>query len=84
MPTGEHLAAGATTYRNAFWVTSYAAARGCRIYYPRMIGWGGNMVALLPEGLTGIPLAKGDDSDLTLVHTSGMARVADRLVPFCE
>jgi hypothetical protein len=83
LPTGEHLAGGETTYTNAFWVSAYTAARGCRLFYPRMLGWGGNIVALLPQGLTGIRLAKGVDSDIALAETAGMARVADRLLPDC-
>jgi hypothetical protein len=83
LPTGEHLAGGETTYTNAFWVTPYTAERGCRLFYPRMVGWGGNIVALLPQGLTGIRLAKGNDSDVALADTTGMARVADRLLPDC-
>jgi hypothetical protein len=81
--TGEHLAGVETIYTNAFWVSAYTAAPGCRLFYPRMVGWGGNIVALLPRGLTGIRLAKGDDADLRLVETDGMARVADRLAPAC-
>jgi Beta-lactamase len=83
LPTGKHLAGGETTYANAFWVSVYTAAHGCRLFYPRMLGWGGNIVSLLPQGLTGIRLAKGDDSDHALDETDGMARVADRLVPAC-
>jgi hypothetical protein len=83
LPTGEHLKGGETTYSNAFWITSYAARSGCRVFYPRMIGWGGNIVALLPDGLTGIRLAKGDDADPAVAETAGMARVADQLAPLC-
>jgi hypothetical protein len=83
LPTGEHLAGGETTYTNAFWVSPYTAQRGCRLFYPRMLGWGGNIVALLPQGVTGIRLAKGIDSDVALTETIGMARVADRLLPDC-
>lgn len=83
LPTGEHLAGGETTYTNAFWVSAYTTTHGCRLFYPRMLGWGGNVVALLPQGLIGIRLAKGDDSDTALAETDGMARVADRLVPAC-
>jgi len=84
-PTGEILAGGETTYINAFWVTSYVAAGGCRLFYPRMIGWGGNIVALLPGGSTGIRLAKsGELPDHADVDTDGMARVADSLSRFCH
>ena len=84
LPTGEKLPGGETTYVNAFWVASYAASRDCRVFYPRMIGWGGNIVALMPGGLTGIRLAKsGETVDNSEVDTSGMARVANSLSRFC-
>ncbi|HEX4241033.1 MAG TPA: serine hydrolase [Steroidobacteraceae bacterium] len=83
-PTGEHLKGGETTYTNAFWVSSYAAAGGCRVFYPRMIGWGANIVALMPDGLTGIRLAHSDGMDIAAVETAGMAHVADGLAPFCR
>lgn len=85
LPTGEKLPSGETTYINAFWVTPYRGANGCRIFYPRMIGWGGNIVALLPGGLTGIRVAKSDESvDNADVDTGGMARVAENLSEFCR
>jgi len=85
LPTGEQLAFGETGYVNAFWVAPYDSARGCRIYYPRMIGWGGNIVALMPGGVTGIRLAKSDESGGSAdVDTAGMAGVVDRLVKFCD
>ena len=85
LPTGEKLPAGETTYTNAFWVTSYVAPDECRVFYPRMIGWGGNIVALMPGGLTGIRLAKsGETADHAEVDTSGMAQVANSLSKFCN
>jgi hypothetical protein len=85
LPTGEKLPAGETTYINAFWVTSYEAGHDCRVFYPRMIGWGGNIVALMPGSLTGIRLAKsGETADNSEVDTSGMAQVANSLSKFCH
>jgi hypothetical protein len=85
LPTGEKLPAGETTYTNAFWVTSYVAPDDCRVFYPRMIGWGGNIVALMPGGLTGIRLAKsGETADHSEVDTGGMAQVANSLSKFCH
>jgi hypothetical protein len=84
LPTGEKLTFGETTYTNAFWVVPYRSSAGCRVYYPRMIGWGGNIVALLPNGMTGIRLAKSaGTSGNAEVDTAGMARVAERLMKFC-
>jgi Beta-lactamase len=83
-PTGEKLSVGETTYINAFWVTSFASD-DCRVFYPRMIGWGGNIVALMPGSLTGIRLAKsGETADHSEVDTSGMAQVANSLSRFCN
>ncbi|MGB6308351.1 MAG: hypothetical protein WBF89_11185 [Steroidobacteraceae bacterium] len=85
LPTGELLAGGEATYRNAFWIEAYTGTGGCRIYYPRMVGWGGNLIALLPGGLTGVRIAKGDEAqDIAVADTDGMARVADRLSPACR
>jgi hypothetical protein len=84
-PTGEKLPVGETTYINAFWVTSYVASRDCRVFYPRMIGWGGNIVALMPGGLTGIRIAKsGQTADNSEVDTSAMAQVANSVSRFCQ
>ncbi len=84
-PTGEQLPGGETTYINAFWVTSYAVSADCRVSYPRMIGWGGNIVALMPGGLTGIRLAKSDETaDNSEVDTRGMAQLANALSGFCH
>ena len=83
-PTGDKLSVGETTYINAFWVTSYQDSKGCRMFYPRMLGWGGNLVALLPGGLTGIRLAKSAETkDGSENDTRGMAQVADNLSRFC-
>ena len=84
-PTGEKLSTGETSYFNAFWFTSYAPSRDCRRFYPRMIGWGGNIVALLPGGITGIRLAKsGGTPDNSDSDTAGIAKVADSLSKFCQ
>jgi hypothetical protein len=85
LPTGEQLAGGESTYRNAFWFEAYTGIGGCRIYYPRMVGWGGNLIALFPGGLTGVRIAKGDESkDVEVAETDGMSRVADRLSSACQ
>jgi hypothetical protein len=50
-----------------------------------MVGWGGNIVALLPGGSTGIRLAKsGQTAGNSEVDTSGMAQVANALSKFCD
>jgi hypothetical protein len=83
LPTGDHSPFGETTYFNAFWHIRYDAAGGCKLYIPQMIGWGSNIVALYPDGLTGIRIAHvpaGSPHD----DPTPMARVADRIAPFCN
>jgi hypothetical protein len=85
LPTGEQLSSGESTYRNAFWFEGHVGIGGCRIYYPRMVGWGGNLIALLPGGVTGLRIARGDDTqDSAVSDTEGMALVADRISAFCH
>jgi hypothetical protein len=83
LPTGEQLQFGETSYFTAFWEERYDSPEGCKVFIPRMLGWGGNMVALMPGGLTGIRLAHSDGDDPAVVDTTGMSVVADRLVRFC-
>jgi len=85
LPTGARNRFGETTYFNAFWEERYDSPEGCRLYIPRMLGWGGNMVALMPGGFTGIRLAKSQAPDeSTAVDTTAMSEVANRLARFCE
>lgn len=81
--TGSHNAAGAITYAAAFWNVPYVAEEGCRIYIPVMRGWGGNMIALLPAGLTALRVAR-TDPDSAEDDPTEMARVGNRLAPFCH
>ncbi len=84
LPTGAYDKFGETTYFNAFWHERYDAADGCRLYIPRMLGWGGNMVALMPGGYTGVRISKNSDpNDAAVFDTAGMSAVANRLVGFC-
>jgi len=84
LPTGDHTRFGETTYFNAFWHIRYDAREGCKLYIPQMVGWGSNLVALYPGGLTAMHLAHlASDSTVTDDPTL-MANVANRLAPFCR
>jgi hypothetical protein len=67
----------------SFWNTRFDAGEGCSFYLPSMVGWGGNIVALMPNGMIGIRLAKNWDQSEAVDDISGMASVANRLSPFC-
>ena len=84
LPTGSHSPFGETTYFNAFWHLRYDATEGCKLYVPEMEGWGSNVVTLYPGGVTTIQIAH-QPSDATVADDPiPMARVVNRLVPFCH
>jgi CubicO group peptidase (beta-lactamase class C family) len=86
LSTGYNMAQSATKlamYFRSFWIVFFDSEEGCRLYIPQMLGWGGNIVSLMPGGVTGIRLAKSGQSS-GVFDTFGMMKVGDRLVRFCE
>jgi hypothetical protein len=61
----------------------YAAHEACLTYIPVMEGWGGNLVELLPGGLTAVRVAKRGQ-DTADDGPTEMARVGNRLSGFCH
>jgi hypothetical protein len=49
-----------------------------------MHGWGGNIVSLMPDNVTGIRLAKNWVDNRWVFDTAGMIRVGYRLSQFCQ
>jgi hypothetical protein len=83
-PTGAKTLFGETYYYNAFWMNAFQSGDQCQILYPVMVGWGGNLVALFPQGSTAIRIAKAADDDDHSGDPTDMAVVADRIEPFCR
>ena len=84
LPTGQSSSFGVNYYFNSFWKIAYRSPRGCEMYYPQMMGYGGNVVALFPNKITGIRIAKiSQDDNGSASMTSGMAAAVDRLANFC-
>ncbi len=82
-PTGMKTKFGETDYYNAFWMTAFRGR--CAIQYPVMLGWGANLIALLPHGITAIRLDKADERDQeTSSDPTDMAMAANRMDPFCR
>ncbi len=75
---------GMTLYFRSFWSVVFDSEEGCRLYVPQMLGWGGNIVSLMPGGLIGIRLAKDGSQSAEAFDTTGMIEVGDRLVRFCD
>ncbi len=84
LPTGEHTVFGETTYFNAFWEMRYDATEGCHLYIPQMEGWGENLVALFPGGITGVRVAHNPSNSAAQGDPTAMARVVNRLTAFCR
>jgi hypothetical protein len=83
LPSGTKTRFGETYYYNAFWMNAFQSHEKCQVLYPVMEGWGGNLVALFPDGLTAVRVAKASEDDARSSDPSDMAVVADRIGPFC-
>jgi hypothetical protein len=83
LPTGTKTRFGETYYYNAFWMNAYQDGERCSFRYPVMVGWGGNLVALLPKGLIAIRLAKSPNDDDRSGDPSDLALVGNHIDPFC-
>jgi len=79
--TGRTSAAGAIGYRSTFWFHPFRARDGVIHRIPTMNGYGGNVVALFPNGMTGLRFAHdiGGDERWSL---DGLAHVAEAIRPF--
>ena len=71
-------------YYKALWYSEFKGQGGCSIYYPSMLGWGGNYVTMFPHGATAVRIAKNWNGEDEVDDTSSMAAVADRLYSFCN
>jgi len=77
LPTGESNKFGPKSYYLSLWHEDYVTASGHRYDAPRMSGYGGNIVQLMPNGIVGFRLGSGGDKPL-----EQMTVVADRIRPF--
>jgi CubicO group peptidase (beta-lactamase class C family) len=84
LPTGYQNQFGRTRYFRSFWNVFFHSHEGCPLYIPEMRGWGGNIVSLMPDNLTGIRLAKNWVQNDWVFNTAGMMAVGDRLGRFCQ
>jgi hypothetical protein len=71
---------GRRMYNNAFWATSYTTADGfeCDFWVPQMLGVSGNVVALMPNGVTYYYFS--DNREFTF--DAALAE-ADKIIPLC-
>ena len=77
LPTGDSNEYGEATYHLSFWSLPYRTAKGDSFQIPYMSGYGGNHVALMPNGITAFRFA-----DAHIYGIESMVRVADGIRPF--
>ena len=72
---------GQRMYNNAFWANRYTRADGfdCDVWVPQMLGVSGNVVALMPNGVTYYYFS--DNQEFTF---DAAVREADKIVPYCR
>ncbi|MGY8996341.1 MAG: hypothetical protein ACKVH7_07870 [Alphaproteobacteria bacterium] len=83
LPTDWLSEFGRYRYAMSFWYMPFESNEDCHVWIPEMMGYGRNVVALLPNGMTTIRLADAYEASPGQYEAGGMARVADALAPFC-
>ena len=69
---------GERRYHLSFWALPYRTARGCMVHVPYMLGYGGNLVVLLPNGVSAFRFTDGNTQDPETMILAGEA-----LRPLC-
>ena len=75
--TGESNIHGAKSYHLTLWHENYVTENGLVHNAPRMSGYGGNIVQLMPNGIIGFRMGNGGDVDL-----EQMTIIADKIKSF--
>ena len=77
LPTGESNVHGDKTYHLTFWHENFITESGGMHQAPRMSGYGGNIVQLMPNGMIGFRIGNGGD-----VTLEQMTIIADQIKAF--
>ena len=73
LPTGGQNRFGEARYHLSFWSVPYRTANGCFLQIPYMAGFGGNLVVLLPNGISAFRFADGNNFDVESMVLAGAA-----------
>jgi hypothetical protein len=73
LPSRQENRFGEGRYHLSFWSVPYRTATGCRFQIPYMFGYGGNLVVLLPNGVSAFRFADGFRVDLESMVLAGEA-----------
>ncbi len=75
---------GQFSYDFSFWYMAYDAEGECSVRIPQMMGYGRNLVMLMPNGMIGIRLADADQDAPEVDDGESLAALSSALHPFCE
>src|SRR5262245_27174873 len=78
LPLGSSTRFGGHRYHLSFWSIPYQTATGCFFQIPYMSGYGGNVVALLPNGISVFRFA-----DAMSYDAESMVLAAEAIRPLC-
>jgi hypothetical protein len=79
LPTGAENEFGKKSYYLSFWHESFVSEYGKSYSAPKMVGWGGNIVQLMPNGIVGFRFGNGGG-----VEVEQMMLIANSIKPFDE
>jgi CubicO group peptidase (beta-lactamase class C family) len=77
LPTGSSNQFGDKSYHMSLWHEPYITSGGTQYSVPEMHGWGGNVIAIMPNGTSGFRIGNGGYAEF-----EQMIRVADEFSPF--
>jgi hypothetical protein len=78
LPLGLRNRFGNLLYHLSFWSVPYRTGTGCFFQIPYMAGYGGNVVALLPNGVSAFRFA-----DAMVYDVPALIRAGEAVRPFC-
>jgi hypothetical protein len=73
LPSGQRNRFGEGRYHLSFWSVPYRTTTGCHFQIPYMLGYGGNLVVLLPNGVSAFRFADAFHFDLEAMVLAGEA-----------
>jgi hypothetical protein len=73
LPSRQENRFGEGRYHLSFWSVPYRTSNGCFFQIPYMAGYGGNLVVLLPNGITAFRFADGHHDDVDPMVLAGEA-----------
>lgn len=77
LPTGSSNRYGDKTYHLSFWHEAFVSDSGQEYTAPKMVGWGGVVIQLMPNGMIGFRIGNGGQPEV-----ENMMLIADQIRPF--